>query len=313
MSILKAPLLRPALILALAAVAAAPAADADSIATTSAWLPVAHVVGPSGTSRTDVEIFNPDPDRAAEVTLFFTPAGVDGTNLPGLRITPDLRPRESLTLADIVVNTLGVPEGFGVLEVRSGESTPILVTSVTYNEVRWADATPLHAMSPPDHEVHSGESAARLVTSVPFSLGRRFGIYSQFSQAQPYRKAVGFDDSVFGDLYIIGLRSDPIYRTDLALINPTGVELEAGVQLVAAGGGDPYVSRAYTVPPYSIRQVNDLFEKEFVASGAPRGGPYRLNVFVNLSNGARILGYASVVDRRTGDSYLIPGEPTIHP
>ena len=295
MSTLRAPLLRPALALALAALAAAPAAATDSIATTSAWLPAEHVASAIGDSRTDVEIFNPDPERAAEVTLFFTPAGVDGTSLPGLRITPDLRPRESVTLTDVVVNTLGYAEGFGVLEVRSGVSTPILVTSVSYNEIRWADPTPI------------------LVTSRPYSVGRRFGITSQFSPAQPERKAVGFDDSVFGDLYLIGLRSDPNYQTNLALINPTGVDLEAGVQLVAAGGGDPYVSRAYTVPPYSIRPVNDLFEKEFVASGAPRGGPYRLNVFVNVANGARVLCYASVLDRRTGDSYLIPGEPTIPP
>jgi hypothetical protein len=313
MSTLRAPLFRPALALALSALAAASAAATDSIATTSAWLPAEHVASAIGDSRTDVEIFNPDPERAAEVTLFFTPAGVDGTSLPGLRITPDLRPRESVTLTDVVVNTLGHAEGFGVLEVRSGVSTPILVTSITYNEIRWADATPIRAMSPTDNEVRSGESAPSLVKSMPYSVGRRFGIHGRFSPGQPYRKAVGFDDSVFGDLYLIGLRSDSNYQTDLALINPTGVDLEAGVQLVAAGGGDPYVSRAYTVPPYSIRPVSDLFEKEFVASGAPRGGPYRLNVFVNVANGARVLCYASVVDRRTGDSYQIPGEPTISP
>lgn len=295
MSIPRAPLLRPALALALAVLAPAPAPAMDSIATTSAWLPAEHVVGAIGDSRTDVEIFNPDPERTAEVTLFFTPAGVDGTGLPGKRLTPDLGPRESVTLADVVVNTLGYTEGFGVLQVRSGPSTPILVTSVSYNETRWADPTPV------------------LATSLPYGVGRRLGITSRFLPGQPERKAVGFDDSVFGDLYIIGLKSDPDYQTDLALINPTGVDLEAGVQLVAAAGGDPYVSRAFTVPPYSIRPVNDLFEKEFVASGAPRGGPYRLNVFVNLANGARVLCYASVVDRRTGDSYQIPGEPTISP
>jgi len=278
MSTPRAPLLRPALALALAALAAVPAIAADSIATTSAWLPAAHVVGASGVFRTDVEIFNPDPVRSAEVTLYFTPAGVDGTNLPGLRIAPDLGPRASISLDDVVVATLGRSEGFGVLEVRSGEATPVIVTSNTYNV---GGALP--------------------------------GTYGQFSPGQPFRKAVAFDDSVFGDLYVIGLRNAPELRTNLALINPTAFPLEAGVQLVGAGGGDPYVSRAYAVPPFSIRQVNDLFEKEFVASGAPRGGPYRLNVFVNLANGARVLCYASVIDLRTGDPYLIPGEPTIHP
>ena len=37
------------------------------------------------------------------------------------------------------------------------------------------------------------------------------------------------------------------------------------------------------------------------------GSPYRLNVFVNLGNGAKVLAYATVTDTRTGDPYLIPG------
>ncbi len=31
-------------------------------------------------------------------------------------------------------------------------------------------------------------------------------------------------------------------------------------------------------------------------------------MYVNLDNGARILGYATVTDKRTGDPYLIPAQ-----
>ncbi len=77
--------------------------------------------------------------------------------------------------------------------------------------------------------------------------------------------------------------------------------------------GRVLAQRAYSVAPYSIRQINDLFGKEFVAAGIPPGGPYRLTVFVNLPNAARLLCYASVSDLRTGDPYLIPGEPASLP
>jgi hypothetical protein len=253
------------------------AARGDSSAATSSWLPAVHIVGASGVFRTDVQIFNPDPTRYAPVRLYFTPAGADGTTLPGWELSPALSPRESITLEDVVVNYLGFSSGFGLLEVRSGDTTPLIVTSNLYNV--------------------SGEKP---------------GTYGQFSPGQPYRKSVGFDESVFGDLYIVGLKNDPVFRTNVALMNPSAAELEAGLQVVDAGG-QVWASRAYLVPPFSIRQINDLFEKEFPAAGIPRGGPYRLTVFVNLSNEARVLCYASVIDLRTGDPYLIPGEPTIAP
>jgi hypothetical protein len=273
----------PALLIAAAALVFVPAfaGRADTIASTSSWLPAVHIIGASGIFRTDVWIFNPDTVDSADVLLYLTPAGQDGTNLAGVRINPPLRPRESVTLADIVTQYFGLSSGFGSLNVvsrdvndQSKDGPPIIVTSNTYNVA-----------------------------------GALSGTYGQFSPGQPERKALGFDDSVFGDLYVIGLTNDPNLRTNVAIMNPTGVTLEAGVQLVGPAGGDPYAGRAYEVPPYSIRQINDIFEREFVAAGAPRGGPYRLTVFVNLDNSARVLCYASVSDLGTGDPYLITGEP----
>ncbi|MCL4809871.1 MAG: hypothetical protein KJ062_19090, partial [Thermoanaerobaculia bacterium] len=66
-----------------------------------------------------------------EVELYFTPAGVDGTLLEGIRIDPPLAPRESISLTDIVRQYFGRTEAFGLLEVSS--QYPVLVTSNTYN------------------------------------------------------------------------------------------------------------------------------------------------------------------------------------
>ncbi len=257
-------------ILAVAAAATATPAAADSIATTNAYLPAVHITGATGLWRTDVWVFNPETELDNEVVLYFTPAGVDGTTSGGLRITPDLAPRESIALDDIVRTIFGRTEVFGLLEVRG--KYPLLVTSNTYNVG-----------------------------------GSRAGTYGQYSPGQPYRNALGFDDSVYGDLYVTGLTNDPNLRTNVAVMNPTDVELEAGVQLVDAVGV-PYGTRIVIVPPFSVRQLDDVFGEAFASFQPTPGGPYRLNLFVNLGNGARILGYATVTDKRTGDPYLIPAQ-----
>ena len=264
--------------------AAAPAAAGDTIATVEAFLPAVHVVGASGVFRTDVEVFNPDPEESADVVLYLTPPDADYTQLPGIRLDPPLRPRESVTFSDIVSQQFKYDNAFGNLNVVSlkvgdvsAYGPPLVVTSNTYNVA-----------------------------------GALSGTYGQFSPGQPLRKAVAFDDSVAGELYIIGLRNDANLRTNVGLLNTEEVPLEAGVQLVDSIGR-VLAQRAYSVAPYSIRQINDLFGKEFVAAGIPPGGPYRLTVFVNLPNAARLLCYASVSDLRTGDPYLIPGEPASLP
>jgi hypothetical protein len=269
-----------AAILGAALFAASPAVAGDTIATVEAFLPAVHVVGASGVFRTDVEVFNPDPVESADVVLYLTPPDEDGTELPGIRLDPPLRPRESVTFSDVVSQYFGYDNAFGnlnVVSLRVGDDQSygpaLVVTSNTYNVA-----------------------------------GAVSGTYGQFSPGQPRRKAVVFDDSIAGELYITGLRNDANTRTNVGILNTEDVPLEAGVQLVDSIGR-VLAQRAYSVAPYSIRQVNDLFGREFVAAGIPEGGPYRLTVFVNLSNAARLLCYASVSDLRTGDPYLIPGEP----
>ncbi|HEY3350579.1 MAG TPA: hypothetical protein VGM13_12455 [Thermoanaerobaculia bacterium] len=266
---------RPAPLAPRASVPIPPRAEAgrtalDSIVTSDAFLPAVHINGASGVFRTDVWIFNPDPNLKAGVDLYYTEADRDGSALPGIRITPDLDPRESVTLSDIVKDYFGKTSSYGLLEVRG--SLPLIVTSNTFNV---AGATP--------------------------------GTYGQFSPGQAFRNALGFDTSIFGDLYVTGLFNDPNHRTNAVVMNPTGTTLEAGVQLVDSVG-NVYKTVVVTVAPWSLHQLNDIFYQDFASSNPPQGGPWRLNVYVDLSNGAKVLCYATVTDLRTGDPYLVPGQ-----
>lgn len=242
----------------------------DSIVTNDAFLPAVHINGASGVFRTDVWIFNPDPSSRSTVDLYYTEADRDGTNAPGVRITPDLDPRESVTLSDIVAQYFNRTSSYGLLEVKG--SLPLIVTSNTYNVA-----------------------------------GAVAGTYGQFSPGQAYRNALGFDDSIFGDLYLTGIFNDPDHRTNVVVMNPTTTDLEAGVQLVDSVG-NVYKTVLVTVPPYSMHQLNDVFYQDFASSRPPDGGPWRLNVYVNLANGAKVLCYATLTDLRTGDPFLIPGQ-----
>ena len=275
-----------ALVVALAALAAATPALAAakrslaSIVTDDAFLPAVHIVGATGTFRTDVTIFNPQ-EHTLVVDLYFTPADTNGSNLPGLTITGGIFARETITLTDVVgsADYFNRASAYGVLNVRTslpqggtpGSATGVIVTSNTYNVA-----------------------------------GAQAGTYGQFSPAQPFEDALGFDESFAGELYTPGLPNDANHRVNAVVINPTGVSMQAGVQLVDASGQVYGSIKTYEVPPYSMHQINDVFA-EFGASNPPVG-VYRLSYFVNRNDtGAKILSYATVTDRRTGDPYLIPG------
>lgn len=277
------PTRRPAASLAMVLLAAATlatprAAEAGSIHTERALLPAVHIAGATGVFRTRVEIFNPS-ETDAWIFLYYTPADTDGTSLSGLRLTRALGRRQSVTLEDVVTEYFAYSSSFGLLDVRAYRfpdppyDTPVsvIVTSNTYNV-----------------------------------QGQAPGTYGQFSPGQPARDANGFDDSVFGDLYVTGLRNDLNFRTNAVVMNPTGTRLEARVLLVDSEGRI-YGDRLVIVPAYSLSQLNDVFGSVFAAQQPPLGGPYRLTAYVDLSNGAKVLTYATVTDKRTGDPYLITG------
>lgn len=84
---------------------------------------------------------------------------------------------------------------------------------------------------------------------------------------------------------------------------------QAGVTLLDSAGV-VYGTRVNTVAQFFMHQINDVFGAESASFQPPAGGPWRLNIFVNRDNGARILGNATVTDKRTGDPYPIPAQAT---
>jgi len=246
-------------------------AEAALSLTKHALLPAAHLPGATGTFRTDVTIFNPEGTKRVHVVLRFTRADQDGTDSPGFALDPDLEPRETVTLADVLgPDYLNAGNTYGLLEVESSER--VIVTSNTYNVA-----------------------------------GAQAGTYGQFSPGQPEEDAIGYDDSFNGDVYTPGLRFDANHRVNAAIVNPTGVPLEAAVQLVDKAGFI-YQTNFYKLKPYSLHQINDVFRGDFADRRLVNDDSYRLNFFVNLGNGAKVLSYATVTDVRTGDPYLIPGQ-----
>ena len=210
----------------------------DSIATNDAYLPAVNITGATGVYRTDVWIFNPETSLDNDVSLYFTPADVDGTHLEGIAITPSLAPRESVSLTDIVRNYFDKTETYGLLEIRG--TYPLMVTSNTYNVA-----------------------------------GAQAGTYGQYSPGQPYRSALGFDDSVFGDLYVTGLTNDPKLRTNAVVMNPSEKPLEAGVQLVDAAGiiyGTRIVDSPAVLPTPAQRRLRIGVRRRSIRRRAAPGG-----------------------------------------
>ena len=266
------PALLGVLCLSAALVLPAGLASADTISSTDSFLPAVHINGASGIFRTDVTIFNPDFSFAAVVDLYYTEADRDGSASPSYRIVPNLGPRASVTLPDVVLTTFGFGSSYGLIEIKSTPTLPVHVTSNTYN----------------------------VAGAVP-------GTYGQFSPGQPLRNSVGFDNSIRGDLYVTGIPNDASHRTNAVVMNPSLLALEAGVNLVD-WNGNVYKTVLVNIPPFSLHQLNDIFHDAFASALPPQGGPWRLTVFVNFSNGARALCYATVTDLRTGDPYLLTGQ-----
>lgn len=243
---------------------------ADSIVTTDAFLPVVHIVGATGIYRSDVSVFNPSSTQSAEVRFYFGAADTNGSNGPAFRITPDLAPRETVTLEDILPNYFQISSGYGLLEVRS--TIPVITSSNTLN-------------------VQSNCTG---------------GTFGQFSPGQPERNSVGFGTTNDYDLYVAGLLHDVNHRTNAVIMNPSSQTLHATMQLVSAGGST-FGHADVDVPPYSLHQFNDVFHL-FGAPYPDNGNAWRLNFYVNTNNGATLLAYATLSDIRSGDPYLIPAQ-----
>jgi hypothetical protein len=279
MRLVSSSTLRWIAVFVLAGLGSASSLSADSIAASRSYVPLVHTRGDTGEWRTDLSFFNPEPERTVTVDVLYAPEDTDGTNASGSRFT--LPPRTSYTFKDVLCNAeikFNYCAGFGVADI--------------------------HAFDP------AGEVSI-LVTSNTYNIAGGRGTYGQFVPALAARKALGYSESVFGDLYCPGLPFGSNIRVNAAVINPTEFTLSAMVWLTDRTGAKLPLEFPVSVKPYSMNQVNDIYGAIFASAGPfdPDKAPYRLTFFVKQNNGARILAYATVTDTDTGDPYLITAEP----
>ncbi|MGA7616513.1 MAG: proprotein convertase P-domain-containing protein, partial [Thermoanaerobaculia bacterium] len=217
---------------------------------------VGHADGANGTHFvSDLRIFNPAA-LAADLTLFFTPAGRDGTREFGaVRVV--VAGGETVSLDDVVARELRTT-GLGALDLRSDR--PLLVTSRTYDDT--PEGTLGQSIPPADHadSIASGD----------------------------------------GILEIPGLRNTGEYRSNIGFAETSGGPGEITVTVLDSAGIRIWTQRI-TIAPWSQLQLPLLGG----SSGAMVEGA-RVEAWV--SNGtARVVGYGSVVDNRSGDAIFVPG------
>jgi hypothetical protein len=96
--------------------------------------------------------------------------------------------------------------------------------------------------------------------------------------------------------YIIGVRDDAIFRTNLIVTNSKEIPTEVEVTLVA-NNGDIVGSQRVTLPPLGMTQLSRV-------ARTLGGGADIIDARLMLSTpteGARVAAYASVIDNTTND------------
>jgi len=134
------------------------------------------------------------------------------------------------------------------------------------------------------------------------------GTYGQFVPAFPARWAVGDDHSpgvnpLSDIVYLFELREDEDWRTNLGIVNTSGLGLTVQLQAFV-DGTEVGEALLVTLQPYSHTQLNQVLEDLSVAPGT---SGVRVNVEAVPGSSARFFAYASRVDNLTGDAVFIPG------
>jgi hypothetical protein len=257
-----------------------PALAFSSPASTDGWIPgVGHATGSTGTFQTDLWIFNPSSENPTDVTLEFHLAEADGT-APAAEVTEVIAPRETRLFSDFTTTEMNL----------SG--------TVLGN---------LHYTS----DAGNVMVAARIYTAQPS------GTFGFFQAGIPSSEALGprssSDDTV--DIWqMYGLTNDASFRTNVDVTNTSPfpvtvilnvVEPESSLIINNAGAG-----QTATLLPYSNHRFSDVLNASNVGSTYVNAPALRVTVAVPETENpaAGVFAVASVLDTRTSDGYLFPGE-----
>jgi hypothetical protein len=251
--------------------AAANSAEIPSSASTDLVLPVgARTPGLNDTLwRTTLEIFN-TAFEAADVVLYLNLSNEDNTT-PAASGRLEVPARATLGLEDLFAEVFQLEEGIGSVDILA--SVPVL-------------------------------AHARIA-----NYGGDAGSYGQHVPAVPARWALGDDDAPGlnpnGDIvYLFDARENEEWRTNLGLVNVTGVPLTLRVTAYS-GSTQVGQARQYALFPYSHTQVLHILDDLQVEGSA---GGIRLNVAAVAGSAGRFFAYASRVDNASGDAVFVPGD-----
>ncbi len=252
-------------------------AAAYSPSTTDGWVPgVGHAPGSLGTFLTDLWIYNPSTDTPTDVTITFHNSESDGT--VGSSATVVVAPRETRFFSDFLVGLLGLNGSFiGNLHYVS-DAAPVLVSAHIY-------------------------------------LLQPAGTYGVFESGIPSSEALGrrlAADDVVDIWQMYGLANDPGFRTNVDVTNTSSAPItvilnvvEPEHSLIVNNGG---AAATATVLPFSNHRFSDVLSN--LVAGYQNAPGLRVTVAIpeTASSSAGCFAVASVLDFRTGDTYVFPGQ-----
>lgn len=255
----------------------APASAACSPSSMDGWVPgVGHAPGSLGTFATDLWIYNPSTDTPTDVTVTFHDSEADGT--VGNSATVVVAPRETRFFPDFLPGLLSLNGSLiGNLRYVS-DAAPVLVSAHIY-------------------------------------LSQPTGTYGVFESGIPASEALGRrlaadDTATLWQMY--GLANDVGFRTNVDVTNTSDAPItvvlnvvEPEHSLIVNNGG---AGATATVLPFSNHRFSDVLSN--LDPGYQNAPGLRVTVAIpeTASSSAACFAVASVLDVRTGDTYVFPGQ-----
>ena len=260
-------------------VAAPVARAAYSPTTTSGWFIVAgRVPGFGGAQfRTDVWLFNPDPQNIAVVTLTFhpqvSPGGGAAAPISSLPIT--LAARETKYLADVLLATVAADNQVGALE--------------------WSSNIPVMG-------------GMRSYTAPSGCTGGTFGAFQPGIPATESMTPKQSPTDSSNVLQMFGTSSgDANYRTQLDVTNTSSVAVPVEVRVIDLNATIYGGTQSFTIAPKSLLRVGRIIE----TVGAPLVNGLRITVAIKEGTAVPsggVLAVASTLDNRSQDQYAFIGQ-----
>jgi hypothetical protein len=255
----------------------APAAPGDPTPSTLIIPAVAHVDGALGSQwQSDVRLLNTS-GAATKYELSFVPSASDGT-LAGQTSELDVNPGQSVALDDIVFTWFGEATAGSIFLRPLEQAAPFGL----------AAATPLSVAS------------SRTLNQSPL------GTFGQFIPAIAFGDFIGAEDAlgVPRRISLQQIAQNDLFRTNIGIVEGSGEAANVEIALFDGSG-----TRVALVPlvlqPREHRQLDSIFASQNV-----RVDDGRAEVTVTSVTG-KITAYASRIDNRTGDPFVVfPTEPS---